>query len=173
MMPMMTPTDATPNTSAPDVCREGESLSVPRLSERARRCLQSLKRHAVRPTLQRRMIVAHIFEGCARHFSAERLHAELKDKRHRLSLATVYNTLHLLTRHRWLKEIVLDKEQTLFDSNISRHHHLYNIETQSIEDIAPVPVGTLPPLPPGISLESVEVVLRVRPSQNAERKNNA
>ncbi len=143
------------------------------VSERARRCFASLEQSAVRPTLQRRAIIAHIFQGDARHFSAERLHAELRAKQHRLSLATVYNTLHLLTRHCWLKEIVLEKGLTLFDNNISFHHHLYNIETQEIEDIDAVPVGTLPPLPLGLSLERVDVVVRVRPSKSAVRKNNA
>ena len=142
-------------------------------SGRALRCLEELERRCVRPTLQRRAIVAHIFQGGARHFSAERLHAELSAKKCYLSLATVYNTLHLLTRHRWLKEIVLEKGLTLFDNNVSFHHHLYNIETQEIEDIEAVPIGTLPPLPSGLSLERVEVIVRVRPSKNAARKNNA
>ena len=150
-----------------------ETPLEPLVSERAQHCLEDLEQNAVRPTLQRRAIVAHIFQGGARHFSAERLHAELVAKRRRLSLATVYNTLHLLTRHRWLKEIVLGKGLTLFDSNVSFHHHLYNIETRAIEDIDAVSVGALPPLPSGLSLERVEVVVCVRPSKNAAHKNSA
>ena len=150
-----------------------ENLREASLSERARHCLDDLASRLVRPTLQRRAIVAHIFQSDARHFSAERLHAELRAQQCCLSLATVYNTLHLLTRYRWLKEIVLERGLTLFDSNVSFHHHLYNIETQEIEDIEAVPIGTLPPLPHGLSLERVEVVVRVRPSKNAARKNNA
>ena len=142
------------------------------LSERARACLSALSRRAVRTTLQRRAIVAHIFQHHARHFSAERLHAELRSKRLRLSLATVYNTLHLLTRHRWLKEIVLEKGLTLFDSNVSFHHHLYNIETQEIEDIEAVPIGALPQLPSGIALERVEVVVRVCSAKNVAHKSS-
>ena len=158
--------------STPSACTAKTALDCS-LSERARLCLKGLEQNAVRPTLQRRAIVAHIFQGDARHFSAERLHAELAAKRRFLSLATVYNTLHLLTRHRWLKEIVLEKGLTLFDSNVSFHHHLYNIETQKIEDIEAVPVGALPPLPSDVRVERVEVVVHVRPSKNAARKNNA
>ncbi len=150
-----------------------EDLPEASLSERAQRCLEDLASSLVRPTLQRRAIVAHIFQSDARHFSAERLHAELRAQQCCMSLATVYNTLHLLTRQCWLKEIVLEKGLTLFDSNVSFHHHLYNVETQELEDIEAVPIGTLPPLPYGLSVERVEVVVRVRSSKNAERKNNA
>ena len=150
-----------------------EGLQENLLSGIARNCLADLARNNVRPTLQRRTIVAQIFQGGARHFSAEQLHIELKAQKHRLSLATVYNTLHLLTRHRWLKEIMLERGLTLFDSNVSFHHHLYNIETQEIEDIEAVPIGTLPSLPSNVRVEHVEVIVRVRPSKNAARKNNA
>ena len=154
-------------TSTPDNDLKGEKADYCAKQEGclAETCLASLEGCSVRPTRHRCTIVRHIFTSRPQHFSAEQLHDKIKRENHKISLATVYNTLGLLTRHGWLKSIILDKGSTVFDSNVSYHHHLYNVETQELSDIASIPIGELPALPKDVSLERVEVVIRVRPKR--------
>ena len=43
----------------------------------------------------------------------------------RVSLATVYNTLHQFTEAGLLREVAIDGTRTYFDTNVSDHHHFF------------------------------------------------
>jgi Fur family iron response transcriptional regulator len=51
-----------------------------------------------------------------------------------------------------------------YDTNNSRHHHFYNIDTGELSDIDPckIPVDQLPEAPEGSVIDGVEVIIRVR-----------
>ena len=53
-----------------------------------------LKENGLKPTSQRNLIVKQLLNGRNRHFTAEDLYDEMKLKKIKISLATIYNTLH-------------------------------------------------------------------------------
>jgi hypothetical protein len=67
----------------------------------------------------------------------------------RVSLATIYNTLHQFTQAGLLREIVVDAGRSYFDTNISDHHHFFHERTGMLADIpgSDVVVAQLPPAP--------------------------
>lgn len=83
----------------------------------------------------------------------------------RVSLATVYNTLHQFHRAGLLREIVVDSQRTYFDTNMSDHHHFYFDQSGELADIPgdQVEVAALPAAPDGMEVSRVDVVVRVRP----------
>src|ERR1700760_3899761 len=77
----------------------------------------------LRPTRQRVALGWLLFAKGDRHITAEMLYEEATGSRVRLSLATVYNTLHQFTEVGLLREIAVDGSKTYFDTNTSDHHH--------------------------------------------------
>ena len=78
-----------------------------------------------RPTRQRRALVALLFAGRDRHFTAEILHEEAGRTSESISLATIYNTLHRLSACGYLTKVVVSSRGTYFDTNIGDHHHFH------------------------------------------------
>ena len=97
------------------------------------------------------------------HLTAEDLHEEAKSANIRVSLATVYNTLHQFTDAGLLREVVVEPGRAYFDTNISGHHHFFYEDTGDIHDIPEdrVMIAQLPELPAGTQLNRVDVVVRV------------
>lgn len=128
--------------------------------------LDKLRGAGLRPTRQRMALAKLLFEGGDRHLTAEMLHSDAQASNVRVSLATVYNTLHQFHRAGLLREIVVDSQRTYFDTNMSDHHHFYFDETGDLADIPgdQVEVSALPPVPDGMTVSSIDVVVRVRPA---------
>ena len=59
--------------------------------------LERLRAAGLRPTRQRLALAKLLFDAADRHITAEMLHGEALRARVRVSLATVYNTLHQFT----------------------------------------------------------------------------
>ncbi len=121
----------------------------------------------LRPTRQRLALAKLLFENGDRHTTAERLHAEARAAHIRVSLATIYNTLHQFTNAGLLREIVVDPSRSYFDTNTSPHQHFFFDETGELEDISDelVTLSNLPPPPKGTTIERVDVVVRVKAIQ--------
>ena len=121
-------------------------------------------RHAgLRPTRQRVELGRVLFAKGHRHISAEDLHAEAEIAGVRVSLATVYNTLHQFTEVGLLREVAIDGTRTYFDTNVSDHHHFFiEGEGRLIDMQRAVGIDTLPEPPEGTEVVAVEVVVRVR-----------
>lgn len=127
--------------------------------------IDKLKRANLRPTRQRILLANLIWSGTQpRHVTAEQLHNEAKYSGDHVSLATVYNTLHQFTEAGLLLEVFVDGTRSYFDTNIDQHHHLLNVETGELTDIAAHRLGiTLPhDLPPEYETMSVDVIIRVK-----------
>ncbi len=95
--------------------------------------------------------------------TAEILHAEVLSANVRVSLATVYNTLHQFTACGLLREIVVDASRSYFDTNTTDHHHLFFEDSGDLQDIPgdDIVVSKLPPMPEGLNVKRVDVIVRV------------
>lgn len=114
-------------------------------------------------TLQR-LVIARVLLARPVHLSADQVWSRAKEIMPEISRATVYNTLDLFERSALLRRLIIDSEKVVFDSNTAPHHHLYDASTGDVIDIAPgeLRVIGMPTLPPGMELEDVDVVVRVR-----------
>jgi len=126
--------------------------------------LERLRGVGLRPTRQRLALAKLLFDTDDRHVTAEMLHGEALRSRVRVSLATVYNTLHQFTDAGLLREIVVDAERSYFDTNVSNHHHLFDEGTRHLHDIpeADIRLDSLPPLPDGMEISRVDVIVRIK-----------
>lgn len=122
-----------------------------------------LREKGVRPTRQR-MEIGELLLATPRHMSADQILLELREKGSRLSKATVYNTLNLLSKEGIVREIAVDPERMVYDSTAHPHHHFYNVDTGELIDIDDdtVRISGLPNLPKGTIEEDVEIIIRVR-----------
>lgn len=125
--------------------------------------IERLRAAGLRPTRQRIALAKLLFDGCDRHVTAESLHAEAIDSTIRVSLATVYNTLHQFTDAGLLREIVVDSHRCYFDTNVTDHHHFFFEDSSRLEDIAgdEVVLSKLPDAPVGETVRRIDVVVRV------------
>lgn len=123
-----------------------------------------LRDHDLRPTRQRVALAELLFSKGHRHISAEALHEEAEYQSIKVSLATIYNTLHQFTNAGLLRAVPVDGSKTYFDTNVDNHHHFFVEDDQKVIDIPPqnFTVGMLPEPPEGMEITRVEVVVRVR-----------
>jgi Fur family iron response transcriptional regulator len=105
-----------------------------------------------------------LYDGGDRHVSAEALHAEAEAAGVRVSLATIYNTLHQFTRAGLLREVVVDPGRSYFDTNVTDHHHFFVETSGELKDIPGAELGVInfPSPPAGTEVTRVDVVIRIR-----------
>ena len=125
--------------------------------------LERLRAAGLRPTRQRLALAKLLFEGADRHVSAEVLHEEALGVGIRVSLATIYNTLHQFTATGLMREIVVDSQRSYFDTNVTNHHHFFYESSGRLQDIPAeeVRVARLPGTPAGTRVSRVDVVVRL------------
>ena len=54
----------------------------------------------------------------------------------KISLATIYNTVHSFPKKGIFKEINIGNDISYFDTNTSSHHHFYDEQTKELIDIS-------------------------------------
>ncbi|MCW8914295.1 MAG: transcriptional repressor [Magnetovibrio sp.] len=125
--------------------------------------LEQLRGAGLRPTRQRLALAKLLFENGPRHITAEMLHAEAQEASIRVSLATVYNTLHQFTDAGLLREIVVDPTRSYFDTTTTEHGHFFHEDTGVLEDIpgGQLHLAQLPSAPDGSKITGVDVVIRL------------
>jgi Fur family iron response transcriptional regulator len=125
--------------------------------------LELLRAAKLRPTRQRLALARMLFEKGDRHVTAEQLHGEAQAASVRVSLATVYNTLHQFIAAGLLREVVVDPGRSYFDTNVSDHHHFFHEETGRLQDISGERLGVaeLPAPPAGTQIRRVDVIIRL------------
>ena len=124
-----------------------------------------LRTHDISPTSQRVEIARTLFLR-GEHLSAEDVFALVNGESMRVSKATVYNTLGLFAARGLIREVIADPTRVFYDPNTSPHHHFYDTSTGKLMDIPAedVQIRGLPALPAGMSMEGVDVIVRMRPS---------
>ncbi|HIM20987.1 MAG TPA: transcriptional repressor [Rhodospirillales bacterium] len=127
------------------------------------RPLKQLNSVGLRPTSQRMIIAKILFDGTDKHVTAEMLHYEVLKSQKKVSLATVYNTLHLFTELGLLREIIVASDCSYFDTNTSNHYHFYHEDTRELIDIHEndIRIDRLPTPPEGSQITRVDVVVKV------------
>ena len=137
--------------------------------------IDRLKSSGLRPTKQRLAICKILFSGPTTfHFSMEKLKKIVeKNTNNKISLATLYNTVHAFRKNGYLKEISLKSNKTFFDTNTKNHHHFYDEDSSELIDIKDenVSVKNLPNVPDGKKIKKIEIIIRVA-NNNQKQKNN-
>ena len=125
--------------------------------------IERLRAAGLRPTRQRIALAKLLFESGDRHVTAEDLHGEAQAGNVRVSLATVYNTLHQFTAAGLLRQVVVDSGRSYFDTNTADHHHFFFEDSGRLQDIPgdAVTVSQLPSPPEGRCIRRVDVVVRI------------
>ena len=99
--------------------------------------INRLRSSGLRPTKQRLIICKVLFDRKDTfHFTIDNLKKKIdKTTKSKISLATIYNTVHSFKNNGYLKEISLKGNKTFFDTNLSSHHHFYDYDSGSLIDI--------------------------------------
>ena len=99
--------------------------------------IEKLRSSGLRPTKQRLEICKLLFDRKKTfHFTISDLSKILKkETEKKISLATIYNTVHSFKKKGYLKEISLNSEKSYFDTNTSNHHHFIDESTNEIVDL--------------------------------------
>lgn len=127
---------------------------------------QRLRAAGVTPTRQR-LAIAAVLLARPQHLSAEQLVVELRHAGvQQVSKATVYNTLGLFAEVGLIRQVIADPQRVVYDSNMSFHHHFYDVDTGTLTDIEPgrVQVGPVQGIPADMEVAGVDVIVRVRRS---------
>ena len=126
---------------------------------------EKLRKSGLRPTKQRIGICEVLFNSNDTfHFTINDLIKMIEtNTNQKISLATVYNTVHAFEKKGYLKEIVINSSQTYFDTNTSDHHHFFDEKQKELidlenEDVHPIKIKKSLP---GKRIKSVEVLVRV------------
>ena len=121
-----------------------------------------LQEFNITPTHQRIKIGKVLFAR-PQHLSAEQVLVAVNQDDDEVSKATVYNTLGLFAKNGLIREVIVDPSKVFYDSNLTKHHHLYFSDTGELEDIADqhIEIAKLPELSEDIQIEDVDVIIRV------------
>ena len=127
--------------------------------------IKKLRNSGLRPTKQRLQICEVLFDvDKTFHFTINDLANKVKKKlNNKISLATVYNTVHAFEKKGYLKQIPINSNQTYFDTNVSDHHHFYDLKDEKLIDLETSEVGPIKILKQidGKKIKSVEVLVKL------------
>ena len=127
--------------------------------------IEKLRSSGLRPTKQRLEICKLLFDRKKTfHFTIRDLSKILKKETNKkISLATIYNTVHSFKKKGYLKEISVDREKSYFDTNTSNHHHFLDISTNELIDLKENDVDNIKIKKslPGKKIKSIEVLVKI------------
>jgi len=127
--------------------------------------INKLREIGLRPTKQRVKICELLFlREKTFHFTindlAKKISHEMNEK---ISLATVYNTVHAFQKKGHIKEIAINSDKTYYDTNTSVHHHFYDEDTHELIDCNQNDIDTVNVKNniTGKKINSVEILIKV------------
>ena len=127
--------------------------------------IDKLRNSGLRPTKQSLQICEVLFNNERTfHFTINELEQKIKDKiDNKISLATIYNTVHAFEKKGYLKQIPVNSNQTYFDTNITDHHHFYNLKDGKLIDLENSDVGpiNIKRKIDGKKIKSIEVLVKL------------
>ena len=127
--------------------------------------IKKLRKSGLRPTKQRIKICELLFNSNRTfHFTINDIAEMIKNNhKEKVSLATIYNTIHAFEKKGYLKEIAINSKQSYFDTNTSHHHHFFDENGNELidlkdDDVEPIQIKKTIP---GKKIKSIEVLVRV------------
>ena len=127
--------------------------------------VDKLRNSGLRPTKQRLKICEVLFNTEKTfHFTINDLSKIISEKlSEKISLATVYNTVHAFKKKGYLKEISINSDKSYFDTNTSTHHHFYDEDTNELIDCDENDIDSINVKnnATGKKINSVEVLIKV------------
>ena len=124
-----------------------------------------LRESGLRPTKQRIKICEVLFNSTETfHFTIKDLVKIIENQSNiKVSLATVYNTVHAFNKKGYLKEIPINSSQSYYDTNISHHHHFFDEDENKLIDIDQNDVDEvmIKKTIPGKKIKSIEVIAKI------------
>ena len=127
--------------------------------------VKKLRSVGLRPTKQRLKICKILFDRKNTfHFTISDLQKIIKTKiEEKVSLATIYNTVHSFKKKGYLKEISINSDKSYYDTNISNHHHFLDEETNELLDLDDNDISNLKikKTIPGKKIKSIEVLVKI------------
>ena len=127
--------------------------------------IEKLRSSGLRPTRQRIKICKLLFNREKTfHFTINDLSKILKkETSEKISLATIYNTVHSFKEKGYLKEISVNNDMSYFDTNTSSHHHFLDINTNELIDLKNEDVNKIRIKKnlPGKKIASLELLVKI------------
>jgi Fur family iron response transcriptional regulator len=122
-----------------------------------------LRAAGLRPTRQRRELAHLLFAGCEDAMTAEGLHAFAVSRGIKVSLATVYGTLHSFKEVGLVREVSIDARR-YFDTNPENHQYFYYEDEKRLQGVSAAETGisAQPRVPKGRVVSRIDVVVRLR-----------
>ena len=127
--------------------------------------VDKLRLSGLRPTKQRIKICDLLFNRERTfHFTINDLSKIIsKEINEKISLATIYNTVHAFKKKGYLKEISINSDKSYFDTNTTAHHHFFDEDTNELIDCNSNDIDSINIKKniTGKKINSVEVLVRV------------
>jgi|TARA_B100001063_G_scaffold19971_1_gene15351 Fur family iron response transcriptional regulator len=127
--------------------------------------IEKLRNSGLRPTKQRLQICEVLFDTDKTfHFTINNLAEKIKNQlNNKISLATIYNTVHAFEKKGYLKQIPINSSEAYFDTNVTDHHHFYDLNEDKLIDLENSDVGPINILKKinGKKIKSVEVLVKL------------
>ena len=137
------------------------------MTQKTSNYITKLRNSKLRPTKQRIKICEALFDRSETfHFTIRDLYNLLTNNFvHKISLATVYNTVHAFKNSGYLKQINIDSNNNYFDTNTSHHHHFFDETNNELIDLKNEDIKKieLKKIIPGKKIKSVEVLVKIEP----------
>ena len=138
--------------------------------------IEKLRELGLRPTKQRVKICEALFNREKTfHFTINDLVKMIsQEMNEKISLATVYNTVHAFEKKGYLKQISINSDKSYFDTNTSAHHHFYDEDTHELIDCDENDIDFINVKKniTGKKISSVEVLVRVASDNQTQKKFN-
>ena len=127
--------------------------------------INKLRNSGLRPTKQSLQICEVLFKADKTfHFTINNLAEKINNQyNNKISLATIYNTVHAFEKKGYLKQIPINSRETYFDTNVTDHHHFYDLNEDKLIDLENSDVGPINILKKinGKKIKSVEVLVKL------------
>ena len=135
--------------------------------------INKLRSSGLRPTKQRLKICEVLFNTEKTfHFTINDLSKIIGEKlSEKISLATVYNTIHAFEKKGYLKKISINSDKSYFDTNVTNHHHFFDEDTNELIDCSSDDIDSvnIKRNITGKKIKSVEVLIKVATDNQTQK----